>query len=539
MQSGAPRRPLLLIIRDGWGYNPDPRLDRVNATKLAKTPVDDELRARYAHTLIHTYGEYVGLPDGTMGNSEVGHQNIGAGRTVDQESVRITKTIRDGSFFQNPVLVGAVQHCLQHHSRLHAMGLASDIGVHSLLPHLYATVELAARQGLHDVFVHAFTDGRDSPPTSGKQYLASIQAKLAAIGVGRLASVCGRFYAMDRDNRWDRVERAYRMLTAGEGWRAPDGPAACQQYYDHPTDHSMFGDEFIVPTVLSDDGSMPRALIDDADAVVFFNFRGDRPRELIKAFQYDTFPYREKDKSGADRQMGFARPRKLNVFFVGMTEYEQDLPVHVAFARPPRMVNIAGEYLSQRGLLQFRCAETEKYAHVTFFFNDYREEPFAGEERTLIPSPKVRTYDQQPEMSAYPVTDEAEARIRSGRYDFVLVNYANPDMVGHTGVLSAAVKACQVVDECVGRLVRALREVGGVGIVTADHGNFELMVDPATGQPHTAHTVGDVPLIVVDDRFQHIKLREGGVLADVMPTALVMMDLPKPEEMTGRSLIPL
>jgi len=531
------KRPFLLVIRDGWGYNPNAALDYANATKVAETPVDDRLRARYANTLVHTYGQYVGLPEGTMGNSEVGHQNIGAGRIVDQESVRITKAIRDGSFFDNAAILSAVKHCLANHTKLHVMGLASNIGVHSLLPHLYATVELAARSGLKDLYVHAFTDGRDSPPTSGKGYLTDIQTKLAEIGAGRLASVCGRFYAMDRDNRWDRVEIAYRMLTAGEGRRAPDGPTAAQQYYDQPSGDGMFGDEFIFPTLITDDGSTPRALVADGDAVVFFNFRGDRPRELIKAFQYDAFPYSLTDKDGGRREFGFARPQKLDLFFVAMTEYEKNLPVHVAFPKLPRMTNILAEYLSNMGLRQFRCAETEKYAHVTFFFNDYREEPFPGEDRKLIASPKVQTYDQQPEMSAYLVTDVVEPCIRSDQYDFILVNYANPDMVGHTGVLAAAVKAGKVVDECVGRLISALLDVGGVGIVTADHGNFELMVDPDTGKPHTAHTVGDVPLIVVDQRFSAAELRRDGMLADVVPTALAMMGLPKPDEMTGRSLI--
>ncbi len=489
------RRPLLLVIRDGWGYNPHPDQDRFNATKLAKTPVDDALRSSYAHTLVHTYGEYVGLPDGTMGNSEVGHQNIGAGRTVDQESVRITKAIRDGSFFQNPALTRAIEHCQAEGSKLHVMGLASDIGVHSLLPHLYAMVEMAAKKGLKQVYVHAFTDGRDSPPTSGEGYLAEIEGKLEQIGVGKLASVCGRYYAMDRNNYWDRVARAYRMLTEGEGWRAPDGPSAARQYYDKPSAETMYGDEFIFPTLITDNGSTPRALVEDGDAAVFFNFRGDRPRELIKAFQYDTFPYSEPGSDGDEQKRGFDRGRKRDVCFVAMTEYEKGLPVDVAFPKPPRMVNIVGEYFGGLGLKQFRCAETEKYAHVTFFFNDYREDPFEGEDRKLVPSPNVATYDLKPEMSAYAVAKEAASRIRSGAYDFALVNFANPDMVGHTGVLQAAVKAGEVVDECVGTLLEALRDAGGVAVVTADHGNFECMVDPDTGKPHTAHTVGDVPMI--------------------------------------------
>jgi 2,3-bisphosphoglycerate-independent phosphoglycerate mutase len=530
-------RPCLLLVRDGWGENPDPHWDHANAVKLAQPPVDALLRAEWPFTLIATSGLDVGLPEGTMGNSEVGHQNIGAGRIVDQESVRISRTIRDGSFFRNPELVAAVETCLARRSKLHLMGLASDEGVHSRLEHLYACVELAARRGLKEVYVHCFTDGRDSPPTSGIGFVRRIEAELRRVGVGQIASVCGRFYAMDRDNRWDRVEKAYAMLTRGHGEAAPSAVEALQRYYDSPTSPSMHGDEFVLPTVISEDGLSPVATVSDGDAIIFFNYRGDRPRELTMAFTFERFPFRNKDKSGREVTLGFQRARKLDVFYVTMTAYEAGLPVKVAFPKPPKMRNIVGEYLGKLGLRQFRCAETEKYAHVTFFFNDYREEPFPGEERQLVPSPKVNTYDQQPEMSAYPVTELMLKRIESRVDDVIVLNYANPDMIGHTGSIPAAVKACQVVDECVGRVLEAVRKLGGCALITADHGNFEQMIDPKTGGPHTSHTLFPVPLYLFGDGFKGLKLRSGGRLADVMPTILTMIGLAVPEEMTGRSLI--
>jgi 2,3-bisphosphoglycerate-independent phosphoglycerate mutase len=481
--------------------------------------------AEFPNVLIHTSGEDVGLPDDTMGNSEVGHQNLGAGRIVYQESVRITKAVREETFFANEQLLAAVRHARVNGAKLHLFGIASDVGVHGLMTHCYACVELAAREGLKDVYVHAFTDGRDSPPTAGEGYLTEIEAKLAEIGVGRLATVCGRYFAMDRDNRWDRVEKAYRLLTRGEGAAAPSGPAACKRYYANPTDGSHTGDEFILPTVVTDDGQ-PRGRVESGDAVVFYNYRGDRPRELIKAFQLDDFD-------------GFDRGDKLDLYFVTMTEYQKGLPVRVAFPKPPKMANITGEYLAAKGLKQFRCAETEKYPHVTFFFNDYREEPFDGEDRQIIPSPKVATYDVQPEMSAYEVTEEMERRIASEQYDVVVLNYANGDMVGHTGKLDAAIKACAVVDEGVGRVLDAVQKRGGTAIVTADHGNAEQMIHPESGGPHTAHTTYDVDLIVVDDRLKGKSLRPGGRLADVMPTGLEMIGLDPPAEMEGRSLLHL
>ncbi len=538
------KRPIVLIIRDGWGANPDPKWNNANAVYLARHPTEDRLVANYPHTLIHTSGFEVGLPEGTMGNSEVGHQNIGAGRVVDQESVAITKQIRNGEFFKNAELNRAVDNCLKSGGSLHLFGLCSDIGVHSLLEHLYGCIELARRKGLSRVYLHAFMDGRDSPPNSGLGYIRDIEAKMKQIGVGKVASVTGRYWAMDRDNRWERVERAYRAIVFGEGAKFKSAEEAIQQYYDHPTESNMQGDEFIAPSLICDDGVTPRATVKDGDSIIFFNYRGDRPRELTRAFVYDQFPFTAKDKTGQVLTQGFERGKKVNVYYVTLTQYEEGLPVHVAFVKPPKMANILGEYLSQLGLKQFRCAETEKYPHVTFFFNDGRDEPFAGEERTLIPSPKVDeqgrkvdTYDQKPEMSAYPVADEVVNRVLSGKYDLVVVNFANGDMVGHTGNLAAAIKAIEAVDMCVGRIIDATLKVNGAAVVTADHGNAEQEIDPTTGGPHTAHTTFDVPLYVVDDRYKGKQLIKGGRLADIAPTILCMMGLPKPKEMTGRCLV--
>jgi 2,3-bisphosphoglycerate-independent phosphoglycerate mutase len=535
------KRPLLLVIRDGWGANPYPEWNHANAVHLAETPVDDRLMREYPHVLIKTSGEDVGLPDGVMGNSEVGHQNIGAGRIVDQEIMRITRSIRDGSFFQNAALEGALNQVARTGGRLHVMGLCSDAGVHSHTDHALAVAEMAARRKLRreQVCLHLFGDGRDAPPESGIEYARRVEARLAEIGVGRVCSVVGRYYAMDRDQRWDRVEKAYRLLTRGDGRLSRSVEEAFRYYYEHPTEPSRHGDEFIEPTVISDDGGAPSGLVQAGDAVVFFNFRGDRPRELVKAFVYEHFPFEDRDRDGAVRLLGFARGARINdLYFCTMCEYETGLPVHVVFPKPPRLSNILGEYWAGLGLSQFRCAETEKYPHVTFFFNDYREEPFVGEERRIIPSPRdVATYDRKPEMSAYEVTEEMLRRIASDRYDLYVLNYANGDMVGHTGMLAAAVRAVETVDECVGRVVEAVLATGGAAIVTADHGNCEQMIDPATGGPHTAHTTYDVPLIVVDERFKGRRLREGGRLADIAPTLLAMGGLPQPAEMTGTALV--
>lgn len=533
------KRPVVIIVRDGWGENPFPQWNHANAVHLGAKPTDDRLRSDFPHVLIHTSGEDVGLPAGVMGNSEVGHQNIGAGRIVDQEQMRITRATRSGEFFENSALLSAM-HRARDGGKLHFLGLASEAGVHSSLEHLYALVELARRTGVpgERVFVHNFGDGRDTPPQSGIEFCRQIEAKLRSIGVGRVASVVGRYYAMDRDDRWDRVEKAYRLLTIAEGRRAKSAVEAYEWYYEHPTEKERQGDEFIEPTVVVDAAGNPLTTIDDGDAVVFYNFRGDRPREITKAFCLPEFPFHGKAKDGTVRTQGFSRPKKLNLVYVTMTAYEQKLPVQVAFQKPPKMINILGAYAAELRLAQFRCAETEKFPHVTFFFNDYRDEPFEREDRQIIPSPRdVSTYDQKPEMSAHAVTDEMLRRINSGVYDLMVLNYANGDMVGHTGSLPAAIKAVETVDHCVGKIVNAVLDKGGALIVTADHGNCEQMIDPVTGGPHTAHTTYDVDLIVVDDRFRGHPLRTGGRLADIAPTALELLGIDQPTEMTGMSLL--
>ena len=513
------RRPFVLIIRDGWGYNPNPAENEFNAIKCANTPVDDMLMAEYPNCIIHTSGLDVGLPEGTMGNSEVGHQNIGAGRIVPQESVRLSMAIRDGSFFENKEFKNLINFIKTNNGKMHLMGLCSNIGVHSLLDHLYGLLELAKRNGIKNVFIHAFTDGRDSPPDSGAGYIAQIEKKAQEIGVGKIATVMGRFYAMDRDSRWDRVQKAYDCMRLGKGIKVHSAAEAIAKSYERNVT-----DEFIEPACIVNEENMPIATVDDGDGVVFFNFRGDRPREITRAFVEPDF----KD---------FMRKTKPNIYYVCMTEYDAAIPAPVAFPKPPKMKNILGAYWGSLGLKQFRCAETEKYAHVTFFFNDYNEAPFEGEDRQIVPSPRVRTYDLKPEMSAYEVADVVLERLDSNKYDVMVINFANPDMVGHTGVLAAAVKAAETVDECVGKILNKVKAMGGAAIVMADHGNFERMWDTGGNQPHTAHTVGDVPLIVFDEQYKSAKLREGGRLADVGPTLLEMMGVPQSEEMTGKSLI--
>jgi 2,3-bisphosphoglycerate-independent phosphoglycerate mutase len=533
------RRPFVLIVRDGWGHNPDPAQNSSNAIYLADAPIDDRLMAEYPHVLIHTSGEAVGLPEGVMGNSEVGHQNIGAGRIVDQEIMRINKAIRDESFFSNEALLAAYDRAKQTGGHVHIMGLCSDVGVHSVLGHLYAILETGRRVGFDpsSVFVHAFGDGRDSPPDSGIEFIRQIEARMKDLGVGRVATVCGRYYAMDRNNFWDRVERAYRMLTEGTGHRVASAEEAFQRYYDNPTSNEMYGDEFIEPTVVCPDGTEP-VTIRDGDSIVFFNFRGDRPREITKAFTFDTFPFVETDKDGTKNTRGFERPNKLDVYYATLTAYESGLPVQVMFPKPPRMEDLFGDYISRLGLQQLRCAETEKFAHVTFFFNDYRDDPFPGEDRALIPSPReVATYDQKPEMSAPQVTEEMLKRIASDQYDAIILNYANCDMVGHTGDLQAAIRATEAVDAGVGKIVDAVLASGGHLIITADHGNSEQLTEPGTTDPQRAHTTFDVPLIIVDDELKGRALRDGGTLADIIPTALEMMGLEQPAAMTGRSIL--
>jgi 2,3-bisphosphoglycerate-independent phosphoglycerate mutase len=526
---------VVIIIRDGWGENPHPQWNHANAVYLAETPVADALMRDYPHVLIHTSGEEVGLPRGVMGNSEVGHQNIGAGRIVDQEVMRITRAIRDGTFFRNDVLRAAIDHVKSTGGALHLLGLMSDGRVHSDLEHAFAVIELAKRNGLDpDQFVvHAITDGRDTSPTSGLEFIRQLESRMAELGVGRIGSVVGRFYAMDRDLRWPRVQAAYNLLTRGAEETAATATAAIQHYYDHPTDSSRHGDEFIIPTTIGRTGQAASAgRVRDGDAVIFLNYRGDRTRELTKAFVLSDDQWKQIEGGGFDRGK-----RLENLFFATMTGYEVGLPVHVIFEKRPKMPHILGQYVSSLGLKQFRCAETEKYPHVTFFFDDYRDDPFNGEECCLIPSPRdVATYDKKPEMSAYQVTDEVLRRISGDEYALIIVNFANGDMVGHTGVLEAAIRAVETVDECVGRVVQATLDRGGSLIVTADHGNCEQMIDPETGGPHTAHTTYDVQLIVVEPGLD-VTLREGGRLADIAPTALELMGLPIPQEMTGSSLI--
>ena len=521
-------RPAVLIVRDGWGRNPHAEWDRANAVKLARTPVADRLDAEYPHTLIHTSGHDVGLPEGTMGNSEVGHQNLGAGRIVDQESVRITKQARDGTMFDNPELVEAVDRADRSGGKLHLFGIVSDAGVHGQLEHLYALLALCKKRGLERVFLHAFTDGRDTPPNSGIEYLGQVESHMADLGVGRVATVSGRYWAMDRDDRWGRVEKAYRAIAAGEGPTFDTAVAAVKHYYDHPAQPTMAGDEFVTPSVILADDGNPVATVADGDSVIFYNYRGDRPREITKAFVLDDFAAPD----------GFDRGKKLDLYFVTMTAYEKDLPVHVAYAKPPKMTGTLGEYIASLGLKQFRCAETEKFPHVTFFFNDYRDAPWPGEDRHMAQSPKdVATYDLKPEMAAAEVRDLTMAAVASGDYALVVVNFANGDMVGHTGNLPAATRACEVVDAAVGQILDAAHRAGAAVVVTADHGNAEQMIDPSTGGPHTAHTTYDVQVVVVDDGSKGKPLRPGGRLADIAPTLLDLMGLAKPSEMTGRSLL--
>jgi 2,3-bisphosphoglycerate-independent phosphoglycerate mutase len=525
----SPRKPVLLVIRDGWGDNPHPEQDSYNAPHQARKPCDDMLHRDYPVALVRASGLDVGLPDGVMGNSEVGHENIGAGRIVNQELVRINKLFTDKLLASNAVWRGAVERVKSRGSKLHLMGIVSDAGVHGMLEHLYGILAQAKADGVapNRVFIHAFTDGRDTPPASGLRYVKEVDDKCRELGIGRIATVCGRFWAMDRDNRWDRVEKAYDLLTGRKVLAtAPNAEAAVKAYYDKPLTPSQAGDEFVTPTAVVGADGKPLAAITDGDAVIFYNYRGDRPREITKAFVIDGF----KD---------FDRGPKLDLYYATMTEYEAGLPVHVILPKPQKLRNILGEVVANAGLAQFRCAETEKNPHVTFFFNNYRGEPFKGEERACPASPKVATYDQQPEMSAADVTRAAKEAILSGKYALIVVNYANPDMVGHTGSLPAAIKAVEAADKGVGELLEALRKVGGSAVIGADHGNCEQMWDPVHNVPHTSHTLNLVEFFVVGDGFKagKTRMREGGRLADIAPTVLQLMGIPKPAEMTGQSLI--
>ena len=509
------KKPTVLMILDGYGLNDK---KEGNAVYLAKTPVMDKLMAEYPFVKGNASGLAVGLPDGQMGNSEVGHMNMGAGRIVYQELTRITKEIQDGDFFKNEALLAAMKNAKENNSAVHFMGLLSDGGVHSHNTHLYGLLEMAKREGVEKVYVHCFLDGRDTPPASGKEFVEALEAEMKKIGVGEIATVSGRYYAMDRDNRWDRVELAYNALTTGEGVKGTDAPAAVQASYDNDKT-----DEFVLPTVIEKDGQ-PTGVISDKDSVVFFNFRPDRAREITRAFCADEF-------TGFERKGG-----KLPLTYVCFKDYDESIPNKIIAFKKQEIKNTLGEYLAANGLKQLRTAETEKYAHVTFFFNGGVEEPNKDEDRVLVKSPAVATYDLQPEMSAPEVSEKLNAAIRSGKYDVIIINFANPDMVGHTGVIPAAVKAVETVDQCVGTAVEAIKEVDGVLFICADHGNAEQMIDYKTKAPHTAHTTNPVPFILVnyDDS---VKLREGGCLADIAPTLLEIMGLPQPAEMTGKSLI--
>lgn len=508
------KRPVVLMILDGYGLN-----DKCshNAVCEGRTPIMDQLMSQCPFQKGNASGLAVGLPDGQMGNSEVGHLNMGAGRVVYQELTRITKAIADGDFFQVPEFLEAVENCKKNNSALHLWGLVSDGGVHSHNTHIYGLIELAKRNGLEKVFVHCFLDGRDTSPTSGKGFVEGLEAKMKEIGVGRVASVMGRYYAMDRDNRWDRVERAYHALALGEGKNAISAVAGIKASYDDGKT-----DEFVEPFVVTQAGK-PLAHVADGDSVIFFNFRPDRAREITRAFCDDDFK-------------GFARAPRMKVTYVCFTDYDDTIANKLVAFKKETIDNTLGQFLAAHNMTQARIAETEKYAHVTFFFNGGVEEPNKGEERILVPSPKVATYDLQPEMSAPAVCDKLVEAIRSGKYDVIIINFANPDMVGHTGVEPAAIKAVETVDACIGRTVDAIKEVNGVMFICADHGNVEKLVDDVTGEPFTAHTSNPVPFVLVNADPSY-KMREGGCLADIAPTLIELMDMEQPKEMTGKSLL--
>ena len=507
------KKPTVLMILDGYGLNEN---TTGNAVAEGKTPVMDKLMAEYPFVHGNASGMAVGLPNGQMGNSEVGHLNMGAGRIVYQDLTKITKAIEDGDFFENKALLAACENAKKNNSSLHMMGLVSDGGVHSHNEHIYGLLELAKKQGLSKVYVHCFLDGRDTPPASGKGYVEELVAKMEEIGVGEVATVMGRYYVMDRDNRWDRVEKAYKALVFGEGETAVSGPEGIQISYDKDAT-----DEFVLPTVVMKDGA-PVATVKDNDSIIFFNFRPDRAREITRTFCDDNFT-------------GFDRGERVKTTYVCFTEYDVTIEnKQVAFVKE-EITNTFGEYLAANGLKQARIAETEKYAHVTFFFNGGVEEPNAGEDRILVKSPKVATYDLKPEMSAYEVCDKLVEAIKADKYDVIIINFANPDMVGHTGVEVAAVKAIEAVDECVGKTVDALKEVDGQMFICADHGNAEQLID-VTGEPFTAHTTNPVPFILVNADPAY-KLREGGCLADIAPTLIELMGMEQPKEMTGKSLL--
>ena len=503
------------MILDGYGLN-----DKIegNAVKLANTPVMDKLMAEYPFVEGQASGMAVGLPDGQMGNSEVGHLNMGAGRIVYQELTRITKEIEEGTFFENEELVKAMENAKKNDSALHIFGLLSDGGVHSHITHIFGTIEMAKKFGLKKVYIHPFLDGRDTPPESAADFMQQLVDKMAEIGVGEVATISGRYWAMDRDNNWDREEKAYLAMTKGEGVKETDPVEAVKNSYANGKT-----DEFMLPTVIEKDGT-PVATIKDGDSIIFCNFRPDRARQITRAFCADDFN-------------GFEREKKLDVVMVCFTEYDVTIPNKLVAFKKVEVKNTFGEYLAANHLKQARIAETEKYAHVTFFFNGGVEEPNEGEDRILVDSPKyVPTYDKKPRMSAYTVCDEVCKAITSGKYDVIITNFANPDMVGHTGVVDAAVKAIEVIDECVGEVVEFIKEVDGQLFICADHGNAEQLIDYKTGEPYTAHTTNPVPFILVNADPKY-GLREGGVLADIVPTLIELMGMKQPEEMTGKSLL--
>ncbi len=513
------RTPVALIIRDGWGYNPNPPevIERQqSAVALGDTPVHDRLAAENPWSLLHCSGEEVGLPPGQMGNSEVGHLNIGAGRTVFQDLVRITRSIEDGSFFENEVLCSIMDHAKRQETALHLMGLCGPGGVHSHEDHSFALLEMARRFGLTNVQIHCLMDGRDTPPTSGAGYVQNTIDKCAQIGVGRVASVIGRYYAMDRDNRWERVEKAFSALVYGEGRKRQDAVEAIREWYAEETT-----DEFIPPTLIRDPESGEVGTIRDGDALVFFNFRGDRAREITRALVTEDFD-------------AFERRSAPKVQMVCLTEYDATLNLPVAF-KPERLHNILAHVLAETGITQYRISETEKYPHVTYFFNGGVEPPVQGEDRLLIPSPRVATYDLQPEMSAFEIAENLTAQLRARSHGFYAVNFANGDMVGHTGSAPAAIKAVETVDRCVGQVLEAVEEVGGVALITSDHGNAECMVAD-DGQPHTAHTTNPVDITYIGAEKTAVELRSG-TLADIAPTILEFFEIPQPAEMTGKSLL--
>ncbi len=506
------KRLTMLIILDGFGINEN---ENGNAIKIAKTHNIDKLLKQNPNTIIHTSGLDVGLPEGQMGNSEVGHTNIGAGRIIYQDLTKITKSIEEGDFFSNQELVNAIENCKKNGSKLHIFGLLSDGGVHSHVRHLYAILELAKRKDFEDVYVHCFLDGRDTPPASAENYIVELEKKMEEKGVGKIASIMGRFYAMDRDKRWERVQLAYNALVNGEGEKATSAITAIESSYQQ----EIF-DEFVKPTVIVNAEGNPTATITQNDSIIFFNFRPDRAREITRSIVDNEFKEFEK--------------KLLDVYYVCFTNYDETMPnVHIAFKKD-EIKNTFGEYISNNGLTQLRIAETEKYAHVTFFFNGGEEKQYLGEDRILVPSPKVQTYDLKPEMSAIEVTDKVIEAINSNKYDSIILNYANCDMVGHTGNLEAAIKAVETIDTCIGKVIEAVSNKKGVALITADHGNAEQMIDYKTGEPHTAHTTNPVPLIIFG--LDSIKLSEGR-LADLAPTMLDIMGLEKPAEMTGNSLI--